>query len=374
MATSQAEKVGNDLKLLENRNILPLTDDNKPWEERRKELLNILATYEYGFTPEKPKIWHVDVITEDKNAFAGKATQQWLKFYFTSPGGMYFFYFYLVTPNKKENVPTFLHLNFRKDIPDRYQPTEEILDRGYAICTICYNDVVPDSLDSDYSKGIAQLFEKNNERKKDSWGRIGMWAYAASCVMDYLETRPEINSKEISVIGHSRLGKTALWCGAQDERVYCTISNCSGYGGAAIAKGGTGEKIYMFEDAGSKDWFCPAFTDYSGKDDEKPYDQHFLLACIAPRYLCVGSAEEDSGADPESEFLSCVAASEAYKALGKTGLKYDGDTMVEVGTALTDGEIGYHLRKGKHFLSRTDWMYYMDFLDKKRKEKECETI
>ena len=358
------------MKILDEKNLLPISDGNKPWAERRKELLDILATYEYGFTPERPERWCVDVGTEDKKAFAGKATQQRLTFLFSTPGGTFFFYFWLVTPNGKENAPTFLHLNFRPDIPDKYQPTEEIIDRGYAICTLSYTHIVPDSLDSDYSKGLAAMYVKDNKRAPDEWGRIGMWAYAASMVIDYLETRPEINSKEITVVGHSRLGKTALWCGAQDERVYCTISNCSGYGGAALAKGGSEgcERISDFVRAGSKDWFCPAFTDYLDKDEEKPYDQHFLLACIAPRYLCVGSAEEDKGADPKNEFLSCVAASEAYRQYGLTGLKYDGEDMPETGTWLPDGEIGYHIRKGKHFFSRTDWKYYMDFLDKKREE------
>ncbi|MBQ7040375.1 MAG: acetylxylan esterase [Clostridia bacterium] len=358
------------MKILDDRELLPILDGEKSWEERRKELLDILATYEYGFTPKRPEIWHVDLLEENKNAFAGKAVQRRMKMYFLSPGGMYFFYFYTVIPYSDKKVPAFLHINFRKEIPDRYQPTEEIIDRGYSVCTIYYNDIVPDSLDSDFTKGIAPLFVKNNERSKSEWGKIGMWAYAASRVIDYLVTVPEIDENEISVIGHSRLGKTALWCGAQDERVYCTISNCSGYGGAAIAKGGSGEKIHMFEECGSKDWFCPAFTDYSGKDDEKPYDQHFLLACIAPRYLCVGSAIEDYGADPESEFLSRVAASEAYRLYGKTGLKYNGEKFPETGTHLSDGEIGYHIRKGRHFLSREDWNFYMDFLDKKRIEKE----
>jgi len=95
--------------------------------------------------------------------------------------------------------------------------------------------------------------------------------------------------------------------------------------------------------------------------DEKPYDQAYLLALIAPRYLLVGSASEDYGADPKSEFLTSLWASQAWKLLGKPGLVTP-DRMPEPGDVLHDGCVGYHLRDGKHFLSREDWNYYMRFL------------
>ena len=65
-----------------------------------------------------------------------------------------------------------------------------------------------------------------------------MWAYGASRVLDYLYTRDDVDASRTSVIGHSRLGKTALWTAAQDERFICAISNDSGYGGAASSKHG----------------------------------------------------------------------------------------------------------------------------------------
>ena len=85
------------------------------------------------------------------------------------------------------------------------------------------------------SNPISVITKEN--RAPDTWGKIGMWAYGASRVMDYLQTREDIDREHIAIIGHSRLGKTSLWAGAQDERFWCTISNDSGYGGAATSKG-----------------------------------------------------------------------------------------------------------------------------------------
>jgi len=343
--------------------------DGVSWEERRKELYNILCEYEYGFTPAAPEYVNSEIIYEDKNAYAGKVLEQHVRLTFPTPNGDYSFEVKLFIPYADHPLPTFLNIAFRYQTPDRYVPVEEICDHGYALAIVCYMDITPDSYFGDYTKGMAAKFIKDNKRAPNEWGKIGMWAYGASRVMDYIETRPELDSKEVSVVGHSRLGKTALWCAAQDERIYCAISNDSGYGGAALARQGTGEYIDLFIKAGSYDWFCERFLEYVDRDNEKPYDQHFLLALIAPRYICVGSAEEDKGADPASELLSCYAASEAYKEYGLTGL-VGGQELPPVGTALHDGEIGYHIRTGRHFFSRYDWLRYIEFLDKKRAERK----
>lgn len=40
-------------------------------------------------------------------------------------------------------------------------------------------------------------------------GKIALWAWAALRVMDYLQTREYVDLKNVAVVGHSRLGKTA---------------------------------------------------------------------------------------------------------------------------------------------------------------------
>jgi pimeloyl-ACP methyl ester carboxylesterase len=195
-----------------------------------------------------------------------------------------------------------------------------------------------------------------------------MWAYGASRVLDYMKQyRTDVDTDKVAIIGHSRLGKTALWCGAQDERFAAVISNNSGYGGAASSKHGGGERVADFIRVGSFDWFCENFKLFRDeREDSKPYDQSFLLALIAPRYLLVGSAVDDKGADPESEFLTTLHASAAWELLGRDGL-ITPDRMPKPGDRFGEGNIQYHLRAHGHFLSREDWGAYIKFLDEKFK-------
>ncbi len=259
----------------------------------------------------------------------------------------------------------FLNHAFRR-VPDRYIPVEEITDQGFALFVMVYQDVVNDNHYGDFSDGLGKMFGVENPRQdKTQWGKIGMWAYAGSRAFDYLLTRDDLDATHTAVIGHSRLGKTALWTAAQDERFWCAISNNSGYGGAASSKHSTGEKIEAFLRLGSWDWFCENFKEFKeDKEDYKPYDQAHLLALIAPRLMCVGSAVEDKGADPESEFLTSLHASSAWELLGEKGL-ITPDKMPEVGDHLAEGNVGYHLRAGRHFISREDWNYYIKFLKSK---------
>ena len=331
------------------------------WRKRRMELLDILSKNLYGYTPKAPDSVTGEIIKTENDAFAGKVIIKTVKLKFETPNGEFSFPVYLMTPKNVENPPVFLHIAFEPDIPEKYMPVEEITDNGYAIAMFCYTDVVKDSHDGYYGQGLAAMYSTGEERKPDEWGRIGMWAFAASRVMDYLWDCGEVNRYRVAVAGHSRLGKTALWAAAQDERFYMAVSNNSGFAGAAIAKRGTGERVADFIRVGSWDWFCETFKTYFGKeDDNNIYEQHMLLAAIAPRCICVGSAQLDRGADPKSEFLSCVSASEVYELLGHYGLVTP-DEYPSPPTALFEGKIGYHIREGHHYFSRTDWLRYMEF-------------
>ncbi len=320
------------------------------WRARRAEMLDLLSREEYGYTPAAPQKVTGTVEKSDR-AFAGKATQSTVRVSFDTPNGPFSFPFTLVTPAAAAKAPVFVFINFRPDVPDRYLPMEEIIDHGFAVAAIYYQDV---TADSDDFNGLAEMYPRD---EKTGWGKIGMWAFAASRVLDYLETRDDIDASRACVNGHSRLGKTALWCAAQDERFDMAVSNCSGCSGAAITRGKVGETVEAIANRFPY-WFCGNYQAWRGREAEMPFDQHMLLALVAPRRLYVCSAEEDAWADPESEFLGCVAASEAWTVQRVPGL-ITPDELPGVGVPLMDGGICYHMRAGSHFLSRTDWGYHM---------------
>jgi len=331
------------------------------FELHRNELKKLLQEEEYGFLPERPDIMTVEAETTNSSFLAGKAIYTIYKFTVTVGEKTYAFPVRAVVPKGEGKHPAFIHINFRPDVPDLYQPTEEILDDGFAIFSFCYKELTSD--DGDFTNGVASLFT-DGKRGDCAPGKIAMWAWGAMRVMDFIETLDAIDAENVAVIGHSRLGKTALFAGALDERFKYVISNNSGCSGAAITRGKCGEdpetiaRVFPF-------WFCPRYVNNSKKfSDYSTYDQHFLLALSAPRYLLVGSAEEDLWADPESEFLSAYAASDAYKLYGLSGL-ITPDEIPKAKATLPLGEICYHVRHGAHFLSREDWRVYMEFIKSK---------
>ena len=360
-------------ELLKERDLLPILKMNdgrevtpELWPERRAEMLEALQKYSYGYTPEVLSPGEGQIVMEDVKGFAGLALDQRIEVSFDTPSGKFSGPVWLVVPHNVEKPPVMLHLYFNNFIQPTL-PVEEIIGNGFALAVVNYEDIVNDHRGGDYSDGLAKAFGTDNPRKPDEWGKIGMWAYALSRVLDYLLTRDDIDGQRTVISGHSRLGKTALWTAAQDERFWGCIANASGYGGAATSKHGTGERVRDFIRAGSWDWFCENYKEFvDEKEDCKPYDQAYLLALIAPRFLCIGDASEDRGADPVSEYLTANWASQAWKLQGEKGL-ISADRLPELGDVVHEGRIGFHYRWGYHFFAREDWNRYIEFFKSKLK-------
>jgi hypothetical protein len=371
--------------------------DAKTWtSKRRPEILEMYRTEVFGQAPAKAPhlVFHVD--STDRQALDGRAIRKQVTISFADGADTprAHMLIYLPAPAKKR-APLFLALSFLPvhavyadpgvTLGDQWvrdpitkemvrQPATErsrgisalqwqldkILRQGYGLATIYYYEIEPDFVGGT-KYGIRSLFLKpgQTEPAPDEWGAISAWAWALSRAMDYVETDRDIDAKHVAVMGHSRLGKTALWAGAQDPRFSIVISNESGEGGAAMSRRDYGERT---KDLNTRfpHWFCGNFKKYNEREDQMPFDSHFLMALTAPRGLYVASAEEDRWSDPRGEFLGALHAGPVYELLGKKGIRTD--TFPGLHQPVGNN-VMYHIRAGKHDVTAYDWEQYLKFAD-----------
>ena len=214
----------------------------------------------------------------------------------------------------------------------------------------------------EFLRGIHPLFYADGQSfpKAYEWGVLSTVAWGAMRAMDYLETDDDIDQSRVAVMGHSKMGKAALWTAAQDQRFAMAISAQSGCAGAALWRRRSGETLEKMVTRFPY-WLCRNSWKFVNQEDDLPIDQHMLLALIAPRPVYVHSALEDTWADPRGEYLSAFHASEVYRLLGKKGL--ENEASPGLWEPIVESDVGYHIRDGGHSIELYDWERFLDFAD-----------
>jgi len=368
--------------------------DAKTWTKlRRPEIVALFETEQYGKVPGRPKDESFEVFDKGTPALNGKALRKQVMIYLdkekTGPSIQLLMY---LPAKATKPVPMFFSINFgavQNAVEDpgikpetvwnpktntRTPPStgrgfgrlnvEAMLDSGIGVATFYYGDVDPDYLEG-FPNGIRARYAGPNgteaNRAPDAWGSISAWAWGMSRVEDYFEADKSVDSKRVAIHGISRLGKTAMWAGAHDERFAAVIASCSGEGGAALSRRDYGETIaHLTAPSRYPYQFAANYAKWAGFPDKAPMDANLIVSLIAPRPLLLQTGNTDFWSDPKGEFLAEVGAGSVYKLLGKQDLGTD--AWPEAKTPIFRDGLNYYMHDGGHGMVPTDWDIYVQFL------------
>lgn len=348
--------------------------------ERRAEILSLFEEHVYGALPKDGFTTSYEVV-EEGEALDGKAIRKQVKIIVSTEKGTSEALMLLYVPNSDNPSPVVIGLNSNGNhaaytdeniLPSYSFDTEDgtwkekrgekayrwniedSIARGYAVATIYSGDFAPDSAKT-YNTRVVSLFDEKEFKA------VGAWAFGLMRAVDYMMQDDAIDSEHIAVVGHSRLGKAAVWAGANDTRVGMVISNDSGNSGASLSRSNRGETVKSITMA-FPHWFSSKYADYGKKENELPVDQNLLLAAIAPRLLYVASADGDMWADPQGAWNGLMNARNAFELYGFEVIAYS-EKQPALNTPIWTESMGYHVRTGWHDMQAEDWAFYLEYMD-----------
>ena len=353
-------------ELLQSESDKPIHSKTDWTQIRRNEVLQLFEDNVYGVVPTDFDSIRFSIIDQVGNSLNGKATYQQIKLSVVRGGNKFSFFAYIYTPNDRDfAVPVFITINNRgwktmeASDENEFWPVEKAIDAGYAMITFDVNELAPDDKTTFSNQLISKLYPEQLSQK-NGMRALGAWGWGASRIIDFLETLENIDSKRIIVVGHSRGGKAALWCGAQDQRVAVTISNESGNSGAKISRRNFGESVEVITRI-FPHWFIPHYASFSNRENSLPVDQHMLISLMAPRAIYVASAADDLWADPKGQYLALTASQPVFR-LFDFNLSFP-DVMPANNKQIIQLPLGFHNRDGKHDMKLFDWECFIRFAD-----------
>ncbi len=351
------------------------------WRERRTEIIEDFDREMYGRFPENiPSVnWKIISTTKDTIEGIAAVTKELTGHVNNSsyPSISVDIQLSVTTPaNATSAVPLIMEfsfkfpLGFRMPQPQAGTPKEPnwkqlLLSNGWG-----YAVLIPTSYQADngagLTRGIIGLVNKGERRKADDWGTLKAWAWGASRALDYLETDPAVDAKQVGIEGLSRYGKAALVAMAYEPRFAIGFIGSSGAGGAKLLRRNMGEQVENLASSGEYHWFAGNFIKYSGPltTRDLPVDAHELIALCAPRpvFISSGSPEvEGQWVDSKGMFLAGISAEPVYTLLGKKGIgTYE---YPPVGATFIDGDIAFRAHEGGHSTG-PNWPSFIKFAEK----------
>jgi len=329
------------------------------WPAQRTYLKAMLAHYQYGTMPPRPKNSILKQLKSIK-VFGGKAVHERYSITLNRKQKSAAFHIEIIRPLSNKRLPGIIkncHTFFdgegglAKKAADRdLAAAKEAVSRGYLLCKFNRHEIAAYQANNK-NTGILPLYPEYD------WGTIAAWAWTHGLVADVLDKLELIDMKKIVATGHSRGGKTALCAGIYDERIAITAPNSSGAGGTAslryFEKGQREQRLDHHQKVFPY-WWHARFFEFSNKEDLLPFDAHTAKALIAPRALFNAHARQDYWANPYGTELTYRAADKIYKWLG------------------AEKQQGIHWREGGHAQNEEDWQALLDFADWKFFNKKSE--
>lgn len=367
----------------------PVTTLDQWKSKRRPELIRLLEHYMYGQAPPAPQLKATVTKTVD-GVIDGRATLKEIELQFTDlpPTAPKLHLAIFIPSGVRQPVPVFLGINAcgnaevvsdaavtldpaavnAKNCGDPIRGSkadfwcvEYILSRGYAFATFHQSDLDPDL--PDFTDGIHPFYPKLEAAPESRWGTIAAWAWGFQRAVDYLVTDKAIDAGKICLIGHSRRGKTALWAAALDERVALVVPHQSGTGGMALSRDSQQETVERINKV-FPHWFNDQFVKFGGHEARLPFDQHCVVALLAPRFVLDTEGSQDAWANFPRSLDTLRAANPVYQLYGVTGVQGSGlvqDDEPIVGPNL--GRLMQYRLDEKHTLNRRFWEKILDFAD-----------
>ena len=301
------------------------------WERRRTELKAMLLYYQYGEIPRRPN--RVEAVEKNQAPHpSGMGTVETVTLEIDGDETLRF-RAVLYLPKHAGRRPVVIreegNLGGRAESPI-------FMEKGYIFIEYARHDLDPDR---DRVVGPAQAAYPNHD-----WETLAVWAWCGMRLIDYLESRGDVDLARIAMTGHSRGGKMALLAGALDERIRLVVPHQSGAGGAGCYRFlGPGAETLSQND--KPHWYHERIRWFGEQEERLPIDQHVLKALVAPRALLCTESLDDEFANPLGSLVTSVAAQPVFEFLGAPERN------------------GIHFRRGGHSTTKEDWQRLLEFAD-----------